>query len=266
MRRRLIVLGALLRKELLVLFGAPMAYLTLALVGLITALLFFDHLRVFNQILFVYTSNATGGFELGTLPERVSLQDQVFLPLMEQLSVTLIGLVPLVTMRVFAEERARGTDELLLTSRLSPAQIVAAKFLATGFFLALLLGVALIYPATSVLRSGLGWRHLAAVYVGLLAIGLALGAIGLACSAFSRNQLVAAVSAYAAAFTLYDLGWLNPFVSDRVARALDAISLQPRFAGFAEGIVSFGDLAYFAGVIAVSVALARLALDLGKVR
>ncbi|HVP29816.1 MAG TPA: ABC transporter permease [Myxococcota bacterium] len=266
MNGRGVALRALLRKELLVLFGAPMAYLTLALVGLVTALLFFDHLRLFNQILFVYTSNATGGFELGTLPERVNLQDQVFLPLMEQLTVTLIGLVPLVTMRVFAEERARGTDELLLTSRLSPAQIVAAKFLATGLFVALMLGVALVYPATSVLRAGLGWHHLAAVYVGLLAIGLALGAIGLACSAFSRNQLVAAISAYATAFALYDLGWLDPFVSDRVGRALDALSLHPRFAGFAEGVVSLGDLAYFAGVVAVSVALARLALDLSKVR
>lgn len=259
-------LRALLGKELLVLFAAPTAYLTLALVGLVTALLFFDHLRVFNQILFVYTSNATGGFEVGTLPERVSLQDQVFLPLIEQLAVTLIGLIPLVTMRVFADERARGTDELLLTSRLSPAQIVAAKFLATGCFIALMLAVALIYPATSVLRAGLGVWHLAAVYVGLLAIGLGLGAIGLACSAFSRNPLLAAVSAYASAFALYDLGWLDPFVSEPVARALDAIALHSRFAGFAEGIVSLADLSYFAGLVAISASLARLALDLGKVR
>ena len=60
---------ALMRKELAVLFGSPMAYLVLALVGLVTALLFFDHLRVYNQILFVYTSSASGGFELGTVPE-----------------------------------------------------------------------------------------------------------------------------------------------------------------------------------------------------
>ncbi len=257
---------ALLRKEFAVLFGAPMAWLTLSLVGGVTALLFFDHLRLFNQILFVYTSNATGGFELGTLPERVNLQDQVFLPLMEQLTVTLIGLVPLVTMRVFAEESARGTDELLLTSRLEPALIVLAKFVATLLFVALMLGVSLVYPAMSVLRAGLGWHHLAAVSLGLLAIGAALASIGLVCSAFSRNQLVAAVSAYAIAFSVYDLGWLDPFVSERIARALDAISLQPRFASFAEGMVSFGDLAYFAGIVAVGFAATRLALDLVRIR
>lgn len=259
-------LRALVRKELAVLFGSPMAYLTLALVGLVTALLFFDHLRVYNQILFVYTSNATGGFEVGTLPERVNLQDQVFLPLMEQLTLALIGIVPLVTMRVFAEERARGTEELLLTSLLSPWQIVLGKFAATFFFIALMLTSSLVYPATSVLHAGLGVHHLAAVWLGLLSLGFTLAGVGLACSAFSSNQILAAVSAYAVAFVFYDLAWLQPFVGERAAQVLDALSLQPRFAGFAEGIVSLADLAFFAGVVAISLTLARLALDVVRVR
>jgi ABC-2 type transport system permease protein len=257
---------ALVRKELAVLFGSPMAYLVLALVGLVTALLFFDHLRVYNQILFVYTSSASGGFELGTVPERVNLEDQVFLPLMEQLGVTLIGIVPLVTMRVFAEERARGTEEILLTSLLSPSQIVLGKFAATFCFVTLMLTCSLVYPAASVLRAGLGIPHLGAVALGLLALSLALAAIGLACSAFSANQIMAAVSAYAVAFVIYDFGWLEPFLGPGAGKLLDAISLQPRFAGFAEGIVSLADLAYFAGIIATAFAVARLGLDVVRVR
>lgn len=259
-------LRALLRKELATLFGSPVAYLTLTLVCLVTALLFFDHLRVYNQILFVYSSTVMGGFETGTVPDRVNLQDQVFLPLMEQLAVALIGLIPLVTMRVFAEERARGTDELLLTSMLSPAQIVAGKFGAAFLFVALMLALSFLYPAITILRAGLGVEHLLAVYLGLLVFGLALAGIGLACSAFCASQLVAAVSAYAVAFVLYDFAWLYPFVGERAAGALDALSLNPRFAGFAEGLVSLADLAYFAGVVAVSCALARFALDWMRVR
>jgi ABC-2 type transport system permease protein len=259
-------LRALVRKELAVLFGTPMAYLVLAFVGLVTALLFFDHLRVYNQILFVYTSNQTGGFELGTVPQRVNLQDQVFLPLMEQLTVTLIGIVPLVTMRFFAEERARGTDEWLLTSRLSPAQIVAGKFIACFFFVALLLAISLVYPATSVVRAGLGVQHLAVVYAGLVVLGFALAAIGLACSALASSQLMAAVAAYAVAFLFYDLGWMSPFVSDAAARTLDALSFHSRFAGFAEGVMALSDVAFFGGVVGVSVAVARLGLDLVRVR
>jgi ABC-2 type transport system permease protein len=259
-------LCALLRKEVSILFGSPVAYVTLTAITLVTALLLFDHLRVYNQILFVYTSNVMGGFEGGTVPARVNLQDQVFVPLMEQLAITMIGLVPLVTMRVFSEERSRGTDEFLLTSLLTPNQIVVGKFIATFFFVAVMLAASFVYPAAAVLRAGLGAEHLLAVYAGLLVLGFGLAAIGLACSAFTSSQLVAAVSAYAVAFALYDLGWLNPFVGERAAETLSLLSLQPRFAPFAEGLLTLADGVYFAGLVAVCFVLARLSLDLVRVR
>ncbi|MBS1107641.1 MAG: hypothetical protein H6Q91_3143, partial [Deltaproteobacteria bacterium] len=59
-------LRALVRKELAVLFGSPVAWLTLAAIGLVTALLFFDHLRIYNQILFLFASSTMGGFESDT--------------------------------------------------------------------------------------------------------------------------------------------------------------------------------------------------------
>jgi len=259
-------LRALFRKELVVLFGSPVAYLTLTFVGLVTALLFFDHLRIYNQILFVYTSNAMRGFEAGTIPDHVNLRDQVFVPLMQTLAVTLIGLVPLVTMRVFAEERARGTDELLLTSRLTPAQIVLAKFAATYVFVALMLAVSFVYPATSVVRAGLGIEHLGAVYLGLLAVAVGIASIGLACSAFTGSQLVAAISAYGIAFVMYDFGWAAPFVGEGLGEVLDRLSFSTRFAAFAEGLVVPADALYFVGVAAVCVAITRASLDLVRVR
>ena len=106
------------------------------MVALVTALIFFDHLRLYNQILFVYASATMGGFASDSVPDYVNLWDSVFFPVMETLGLTLIGIVPLITMRVFAEERARGTDELLLTTRLTPGQIVLAKFAVTYLFVA----------------------------------------------------------------------------------------------------------------------------------
>jgi len=259
-------LRALFRKELQVLFGSPVAYLTLTFVGLVTALLFFDHLRVYNQVLFVYTSNAMRGFETGTIPDHVNLRDQVFVPLMETLAITLIGLVPLVTMRVFAEERSRGTDELLLTSRLTPGDIVFAKFTSTYLFVAVLLAVSFIYPATSVVRAGLGLEHLGAVYLGLLAVAVGVASIGLACSAFTGSQLVAAISAYGVAFVMYDFGWASPFVGEGLGAVLDRLSFQTRFAAFSEGLVVPADVLYFAGIAALCIAVTRASLDLVRVR
>jgi ABC-2 type transport system permease protein len=263
-----IALRALVKKELAVLFGSPVAWLTLAMTGVVTALVFFERLRVYNQTVFVWATSTMGGFDADTIPDYVNLRELVFLPMMQQLGVMLIGLVPLVTMRSFAEERARGTDELLLSTQLSPTQITAAKYLATFAFVGLMLAVSFVYPATSILRSGLGLRHLVAVYGGLLVLGLGIAAIGLACSAYTASQLVAAISAYAAAFVLYDFAWAEPFLRDRpgLASVLDAISLQPRYLGFAEGLVEVANLVYFAALALVAAFLARTSFDLERVR
>ncbi len=256
---------ALCRKELASLFGGPTAYLTLAMVALVTALIFFDHLRLYNQILFVYATSTMGGFDTDVIPDHVNLWNNVFAPVLENLGITLMAAVPLVTMRAFAEERARGTDELLLAGGLGPGQIVLGKFAVCFGFVALMMAVSFVYPCTAVQQGGIGLEHLAAIFTGLLLHGIALASIGLACSAWTGSQLVAAVSAWAAAFLLWDFSWANAFVSEGVAALLERIALHPRYGSFSEGIVALEDLAYFAGVALVAMALARFSFDLRRV-
>ena len=258
-------LHALLRKELAVLFGSPIAYVVLTMVTFVTAFVFFEHLRAYNQILFLFASTTMGGFESGTIPDHINLRDTVFNPVMDQLSLLLIIPIPLVTMRVFAEERARGTEELLLASGLRPSIIVAAKFLATLSFVALMMAASFIYPLTAMAQGGLGAEHLAAVFLGLLGLAVGIASIGLACSAFTSSQILAAAATVAIAFGLYDFGWSHGLVSENVAIALDAVALRPHFVRFAEGIVALSDLLYFAGCAAVAATLARLSLDLRRV-
>jgi ABC-2 type transport system permease protein len=257
-------LRALLRKELSVLFASPIAYLVMASVALMTAIVFFEHLRLYNQILFLFASTTMGGFETDTIPDHVNLRDTVFNPVMEQLSLMLVIPIPLVTMRVFAEERARGTDELLLTSGLHPLTIITAKFAATFAFVVLAMAASFVYPVTAIVQGGLGLQHLAAVFLGLSLLALAFASIGLACSAFTGSQIIAAASAAALCFLLYDFGWAGAFVGERGGAILEAISLHPRFGRFAEGIVAFEDLVYFAGLTAVTAAAANLAFALRR--
>jgi ABC-2 type transport system permease protein len=255
----------MVRKELASLFGSPTAYLALTMVALVTALIFFDHLKLYNQILFVYATTTMGGFETDTIPEHVNLWDLVFFPVMETLGITLIGAVPLITMRVFSEERSRGTDELLVTTGIGTTTIVLGKFAVTLAFVTLMMAVAFVYPALAIQRGGLGAEHLAAVFLGLTLHGIGLASIGLVCSAFTRSQLVAAVSAWAVAFTLWDFSWMYGFVSEDTAELLDAIALHPRYGSFAEGIVSAEHVVYFAGLVLVGMAVARFSFDLRRV-
>ncbi len=255
---------ALVQKELRILFASPVAYGVLFMVSIVTAITFFEHLRLYNQILFLFASNTMGGFETDTIPTHVNLIDTVFNPVMEQLGVLLIIPIPLVTMRVFAEERDRGTDEFLLTSGLSQGQIIGAKFGVTYAFIFIMMLTSFIYPVTAVMRGGLGIEHLVAVFLGLYLLAVAIASIGLVCSAFTSSQIIAAATTVALSFFFYDFGWSHAMVGQSVARFLDAISLHLRFSHFAEGVVRLSDLAYFAGLAAVSFAVTRLSFELRR--
>ena len=256
---------ALVRKEAAVLFGSPLAYLVVTLVALVSSIIFFEKLRFYNQILFVFASNTMGGFETDTIPDHVNLRDQVFLPVMEDLGFLMVLLVPMITMRVFAEERSRGTDELLVTTLLTPTQIVLAKFLVTSGFVALMITASFVYPALAIREGGLGLEHLLSVYIGLLLLSTGLAAIGLVCSAYSRNQLVAAVAALAAGYVLWDFSWASAFLGEGAIAFLDAIALHPHYRFFAEGVVILSHAVYFVGLVIFCFALARFSFDLRRV-
>ena len=256
---------ALVRKEIAVLFASPIAYLVLTTVAILTSIVFFEHLRLYNHQLFLYASSNMGGFETDSIPDYINLRDTVFLPVMEQLGLLLLLPIPLVTMRVFARERDAGTEELLLTSGVSPTTIVGAKFAVTFGFVALMMAVSFLYPATAIVRGGVGGQHLLAVFVGLVLLGIGIAAIGLVCSAFTRSHVIAAAATVASAYLLYDFGWSYSFVTPAVAEVLDVISLHPHFGRFSEGLVSLADIVYFVALAAVAGAIVRTALGLRRV-
>ena len=256
---------ALIRKECVVLFASPVAYVVLTTVALLTAILFFEHLRLYNQQLFLYASSNMAGFDSSAIPDYINLRDTVFFPVVEQLGLTLLLPIPLITMRVFAEERARGTEETLVTTGLSITQIVAAKFAVTFGFVLLMMMVSFVYPVTAIAQGGLGAQHLVAVFLGLTLLAIGIASIGLACSAFTTSQIVAAAAAVALAFLFYDFGWTHAFVSEDFAAFLDAISLRPHFRNFAEGLVFVSDIGFFAVLAVVAFVLCRFALNLRRV-
>ena len=113
---------ALARKEMRQLFASPIAYVVLTVYVALTGIYFFQHLVSYNQLLFVYQSEGMtgGGFDQGTVPSQINVLNEVFVPSADDFGLFLLVVLPLVTMRVFSEERANGTDELLLTSGLRP--------------------------------------------------------------------------------------------------------------------------------------------------
>src|SRR5690606_18541934 len=166
----------------------------------------------------------------------------------------------LVTMRQFAEERRGGTLELLLTAPVSEAAIVLAKFAACMAVLLVMLSLTLSYAVVLGLYGEPDWGPVYSGYLGLAMLAAALVALGLAVSALTANQIVAAV----VSLGLFGLLWgIDPLAELAPAPAdnwLLGVSLLARFTPFAVGAMYTSDFAFFLSVVLLGLFLAMRAL------
>ncbi|MCB9542556.1 MAG: ABC transporter permease [bacterium] len=164
--------------------------------------------------------------------------------------------VPALSMRLIAEEHRSGNIEVLLTWPLGDGELVAGKFLGAFLLLALAVVATAPFPLMVAALGPLDWGPVFGGYLGLLLLGGAYLGIGLLASALTRNQIVAFIGGFLACFSLYVVGKALPVLPAAVTPWVEAISFDLRFAGIARGVVELGDVAFFVGVIGVSIGLA----------
>src|SRR5262249_40979865 len=153
------------------------------------------------------------------------------------ISMVLLLVTPLLTMRLFAEEKRLGTIELLLTYPLHDRTIVAAKFGACALVLVLLLGGTLIYPWYVSTLQPLPWAPLFAGYLGLILLGFSLIACGMFISALTDSQLVAAIATLGVLLLCWSLTWNEAATSGGLLHVLSAVSMFDHFEPFARGVI-----------------------------
>lgn len=175
-------------------------------------------------------------------------------------------LVPALTMRALAEEFRQGTYQLLLSKPITPAQLLAGKFLATLALVALALVPTLIYYLTlSYLGNPPGNLDVGAIrgaYLGLLLMGAAYAAIGLWSSALSDNQIVAfLIGAFVCFFFYQGFAYVAQVPSLLgVSATIGAIGMLAHYESIARGVVDVRDVLYFFSLTAVFLALTNAAL------
>jgi ABC-2 type transport system permease protein len=239
-------------KELRALFVSPLAWVVLAFFQLILAWIFLSRLDAFLAIQgqLVALANPPGATEL------------VVSPVFGVASILLVMAVPLLSMRLVAEERRNQTMTLLLSAPLSMGEIVLGKFL--GLLLFLLLPVLLIGVMGASLAFGgrLDWGLVAANLLGLALVAGGLAAIGLFASCLTAHPVVAAVTALALSLVL----WMINLATSNPASPVHFLSLLKHFEPFTKGIVDTANLAYFALLIGLFLALAIRRLDADRLR
>ncbi len=244
MRNVLTIIG----KELRSYFVSPIAYVVLTGFLLLGGWFFFNLLSRFNFLLTLYS-----GFQ--SSPEtlnRLNLNDFVISPLMSNLSIILVILVPMITMRGFAEEKKNGTYELLLTSPLHTGEIVLGKFFASFLFIFIMIALTGIYPAILLVYGNPEVGVMLSGYLGLLFLATAFVAVGLLTSSFTENQIIAAVSGLVALLLLYIIGWPADTAGDILGPLLRYLSVTEHFAEMVKGLIDTKDLVYFLTVIVLA--------------
>ena len=231
-------------------FSSPVAYVLIAVYLALAGYFFFALLSAFNTTLQIYSMMRNP-----ELLQRFNLNQMVIIPLLANLSVLLIFIVPAITMRMFPEEKRAGTYELLLTSPLRVSEIVLGKFLGGLVLVLLMVVLSGVFGALLCVYGKPEVPMMLAGYLGLALMATVFLAIGTLVASFTDNVVIAYVGALFALLVLYTIGWLGETVQGTSGNLIRYVSITDHFQELLKGLIDTKDLVYFATVLVVSLFL-----------
>lgn len=256
MRNALTIAG----KELQSYFVQPVAYVVMTVFLLLGGFFFFSLVGRFQTLLQVYTAMQNPA------AERMNLNQWVMEPLLHNLAIVLVILIPAVTMRTFAEEKRTGTYELLLTSPVRTAEIVAGKFIGSSVFVLIMIALAAIFPLILAFFGNPESGVMLSGYLGLALLSVSFVAVGLFTSSLTTNQIIAAISCFGALLLLYVISWPAESGGTSLAGLLRYLSLPEHFSVMVRGVIDTQDLVYFASLIFVALFLTQRSVESARWR
>jgi ABC-2 type transport system permease protein len=182
-------------------------------------------------------------------------------PVLSTVAVIAIFLIPLISMRLFAEEKRQGTIELLVTSPIHDLEIILGKWLAALLMYASLLAVLLIDLSFFFFYGNPNWKPLLSGLLGLLLQGACLLALGAFISSLTKNQIVAGSVGFAAALLLWLLSWATAYGSSDTVQVLNYLSIVSHLDTFTRGVIDSKDIVYYCSMIFLGLFLTSRSLE-----
>lgn len=244
---------ALVRKELRSYFASPIAYV---IVGMFALLFGWFYVAILN--LFVQQSMQMGSMGMGG---PVNVNQQMIRYVFQNSLVVNLFVVPLITMRTYAEEKRSGTIELLMTSPVTDFQIIVGKFLGALTVYAAMLAVTLLHMAVLFIYGNPEWKPIATAYLGMLLMGGCFLSVGLFFSSLTRNQIVAAMITFSVLLLLWVIDWIGSLGGPTVQKLVGYLSITGHFDDFAKGVIDTTHLVYYASFITFGLFLTAKAVD-----
>jgi ABC-2 type transport system permease protein len=222
---------ALLGKELRAFFGSPLVYFVGGVFLALSGYYFYTNLNAF----------ITFGF-------GESIVEHLWQRLYNDIVKIVITVIPLITMRVYAEEKNLGTIELLYTAPIHDAEILASKYVACLLVFVALIGCTGLYPYLIYRIQPFDTSQLGAVCLGLFLLIAAMVAIGVFISSLTETQLIAAMFTYGIILLLWNLSWNEAAVPGSWLGIVSQFCAFDHFEPFARGVIDLKDIAYFVAI------------------
>jgi ABC-2 type transport system permease protein len=248
-------------KELAGYFLQPVAYVVMTVFLLLGGFFFFALLRYFEVMLTAYAA-----MQNPQVLQRLNLNESVIEPMLHNLAIVLVILVPAITMRSFAEEKRSGTYEFLLTAPIRTGEIVAGKFIAAAAFMLIMIGLAGIFPLILVAFGNPEVGVMFAGYLGLAFLAVSFVSIGLFTSSLTQNQIISAISCFGALLLLFVISWPAQAGGTHFLGLLRYLSLPEHFSQMVTGIIDTRDIVYFLSLIFVALFLTQRSVESARWR
>jgi ABC-2 type transport system permease protein len=246
---------AIAHKELKSYFASPIAYIVIGFWALLYGYFFVALLNYF-----VRQSMQMGQMGMQG-PQAMNINQQLIRPLLQNVLILILFLMPMVTMRSYSEEKRSGTIELLLTSPLTDFQIIMGKFLGAMALYAAMLAVTLIHVGLLFIYGRPEWKPLVTAYIGLLLMGGCFISVGLFISSLTKNQIVAGMVTFAVFLMLWIITWIGSFSGPTIDKLTQYLSIVDHYDDFGKGVIDTTHLIYYVSFITFGLFLTAKAVD-----
>lgn len=241
------------RKELKIYFVSPIAYHLLAF----TAVVFGFFVTVATAI---FVSRGMQSMRMGSMMP-MDVNEWVIRPLLMNISVIGLFVTPMISMRLFSEEKFAGTIELLMTSPVRDLELILGKWLGALTLYASLLAVSAVNIGLLFFYGQPDWKPILVGYLGLLLQGGCLLAIGAFISTTTRNQIVAALITFDLCLLLWVFDWVSAYEAAGWAQVMSYVSVLTHFEPFSKGVLDSKDVIYYATMIFLGLFLTARSLE-----
>jgi ABC-2 type transport system permease protein len=241
------------RRELYSYFVSPIAWVILGIFAVLSG--FFTYVYAGGFIRMAMNAQMMGG------GGPMNINEQVIAPLLSNVAVIALFLLPMVGMRLFAEEKRQGTFELLATSPVSDPQIVLGKWLAAFILYGAMLFILLLDYSFFFIYGNPDWKPVATGFLGLLLQGGCLLAFTAFISSTTKNQIVAAAVGFGLALLLWVLKWVSEFGSSDFLQVLSYMSILSHLDSFTRGVIDSKDIIFYCSMIFLGLFITTRSLE-----